>query len=159
MGHALQSALSGSWVGTLEYRDYSEPAASLKRVKLPTWLCVEMTEANLQFQYVYDDGPSKTVTEKSTVKIDAGANRYVVVSGDGKSEESSEIAGMAGLRNGRGSLTLTGSGTENNTPVTVRTTMKIGRNILEILRETAASGQPFAFRHAYTFVRATPASR
>ncbi len=151
---ALQNALSGSWVGTLEYRDYSEAATSLKRVKLPTWLRVEMAGVNLLFQYVYDDGPTKTVTEKSTVTIDASANRYVTVGEGNKTEEVSNVEGLGRLREGRGSLTLTGTGTENDAPVTVRTTMRIGRNILEIQRETAPAGQPFTFRHAYTFVRA-----
>ncbi len=32
----LQPALSGDWVGVLEYRDYSEPAGSTKQVQLPT---------------------------------------------------------------------------------------------------------------------------
>jgi hypothetical protein len=63
------------------------------------------------------------------------------------------------LRQGLGILTLTGAGTENGKPVEVRTTLRIGRNILEILRETAATGQAFTFRHSYTMVRATaPAS-
>ena len=66
------------------------------------------------------------------------------------------MAGLTELRKGRGSLILTGNGTDNDAPVAVRLTIRIGRNILEILRETAASGQPFAFRHAYTFIRKSP---
>ena len=37
---AITGALLGRWTGVLEYRDYSEPATSLKRVELPTWLIV-----------------------------------------------------------------------------------------------------------------------
>ena len=148
----LQHALVGTWVGTLEYRDFSEPATSTKRVKLPTWLDVEPSGGDLRFHYVYDDGPSKTVEETSLIRIDPA--HYIVLDGAGKVESQYAIAGLDQLRSGRGVLTLTGKGTENDVPVEVRTTLRIGRNLLEITRETAASGQSFTFRHAYTFVRA-----
>ncbi len=153
---ALQRALAGSWAGTLEYRDYSESAASSKRVKLPTWLDIEPVGADLRFRYVYDDGPTKTVTEMSIVRIDPATARYTASNRSGKVEDSYAIAGLDQLRQGRGTLILTGTGTENNAPVEVRTTLRIGRNILEITRETAAAGQPFAFRHAYLLVRTSP---
>jgi len=154
----LQRALVGSWAGTLEYRDFSEPADSTKRVKLPTWLGVEIAGSDLRFSYIYDDGPEKTVTETSLVRIDPAAARYSNMDATGKLEDGYDIAGLAQLQQGRGSLMLTGSGTENKAPVKVRTTIRIGRNILEITRETAAPGQPFTFRHAYTLVRTTPAA-
>lgn len=154
----LQRALAGSWAGTLEYRDYSEPATSIKRVKLPTWLAIE-TATELRFRYVYDDGPSKTVTELEVVRIDPVAARYQVRGEDGKVKEEYAIAGLGSLREGRGTLTLSGSSTENGTPVDARTNIRIGRNILEIIRETAPRGQPFTFRHAYTLVRTSPPER
>jgi hypothetical protein len=49
---------------------------------------------------------------------------------------------------------MTGKGTENDSPVDVRITLRLGRNILEITQETATAGHPLTFRHAYTFVRA-----
>ena len=158
VGTELAGALIGSWVGTLEYRDYSEPTASTKRVKLPTWLTIAPSAANLGFVYIYDDGPTKTVTETSQVSIDLTASRYEVRDTHGEVQESYSIAGLAELRNGRGTLVLTGKGSEDRTPVAVRLTIRVNRNILEILRETAASGQPFTFRHAYTFIRAKPNS-
>lgn len=151
----LQGSFAGSWAGTLEYRDYSEPATSTKRVKLPTWLTIEPTGGDLRFRYVYDDGPSKTVKENSIVRIDPATAHYTVLDHDGKIEDSYVIGGLAQLRSGRGVLTLTGSGTENGKAVDVRTTVRVGRNILEITRETAVSGEPFTFRHAYTLVRAS----
>jgi hypothetical protein len=151
----IQQALVGAWVGTLEYRDFSEAATSAKRVKLPTWLTIERAGADLRFLYVYDDGPTKTVKETSVVRIDPSTPRYTILDAAGKVEDSYAIAGLAQLKSGRGSLTLTGSGTENGAAVEVRTTLRIGRNILEITRETAAPGQPFTFRHAYTMVRAS----
>ena len=153
---ALQRALAGSWAGTLEYRDYSESAASSKRVKLPTWLDIEPVGADLRFRYIYDDGPTKTVTETAIISIDPATARYTESNNSGKVEDSYAIAGLDQLRQGRGSLILTGTGTGNDAPVQVRTTLRIGRNILEITRETAVAGQPFAFRHAYLLVRTAP---
>jgi len=53
IGTKLRGALVGSWVGTLEYRDYSEPATSTKRVKLPTRLTIAPSAADLSFSYIY----------------------------------------------------------------------------------------------------------
>lgn len=150
----IYAALVGAWVGTLEYRDYSEPPTSNKRVKLPTWLSIAQARDNLRFEYVYDDGPSKTVKESSMVHIDMVAAVYTNMDLAGNLKDSYKIVGLDQLRLGRGILTLTGAGTENEKPVEVRTTLRIGRNILEISRETAPSGQAFTFRHSYTMVRA-----
>lgn len=150
----IQRALVGSWVGILEYRDFSEPANSTKRVKLPTWLTVEAAGADLRFRYIYDDGPAKTVTEVELVRIDTAKSRYRVVGEDHQVKDEYAISGLESLRGGRGTLTLSGAGVEDDAPVEVRTTMRIGRNILEIVRETSLPGQPFVFRHAYTMVRA-----
>ena len=155
---ALDAALAGEWTGTLEYRDYSEPAGSTKRVKLPTWLSIAEEGGGLRFRYIYDDGPGKTVTDSEQVAIDVGAARYSVTPAGGKNQESYAISGLEQLKQGRGTITLNGSGIESNAPTQVRLTIHIGRNLLEILRETASPGQPLAFRHAYTFVRsAAPA--
>ncbi len=154
----LTHALEGNWTGTLEYRDYAEAADSEKRVKLPTWLKVSANSGDLRFEYVYDDGPDKVVREISTVRIDAAGASYSVVGSDAKVQDRYSVAGLGNLIEGRGTLTLTGPGTENKMPVNVRTTIRIRRNLLEILRETGAAGQPLHFRHQYTFVRsAAPA--
>jgi len=152
-GADLQTAMTGQWVGVLEYRDYSEPAGSAKRVKLPTWLAVEAAGPDLKLKYVYDDGPTKTVMEVATVHVDEAAGTYVVTDAKGK-PELARVAGMEKLKEGRGTLVLSGTGEENDARVEVRTTLRVGRNILEITRETAAAGQPFMFRHSYTMVRA-----
>jgi hypothetical protein len=132
----VQRALVGSWTGVLEYRDYSEPPTSTKRVKLPTWLTVEADGADLKFNYIYDDGPTKTVTGTDRVHFDP-------------------TAAAAELKAGLGSIVVMGAATENDKPVRSRTTWRIGRNIVEFTEETAPEGQPFAFRHSYLFVRAT----
>lgn len=127
----LQRALIGSWTGILEYRDYSEPATSTKRVKLPTWLKIETAGADLRFRYVYDDGPTKTVTDTELIRFEPTTARYSVLGDAGKMKDNFSVAGLTDLRQGRGLLTLTGPGTENDAPVNVRTTMRIGRNMLK----------------------------
>ena len=149
----LDAALVGTWAGTLEYRDYSEPPTSNKRVKLPTWLTVSHAGDNLRFDYVYDDGPSKTVKESLLVHVDVVSAVYTTMDSAGKLEDTYKIAGVNQHRSGRGVLTLTGMGTENGKPVEVRTTLRVGRSIFEVVRETASTGQPFTFRHSYTMVR------
>ena len=154
VGKEISKALLGLWAGTLEYRDYSEPPTSDKRVKLPTWLKVSEAGDDIRLDYVYDDGPSKTVTESSLVHIDTASAAYTDTSVEGKVQSVYKIAGLDRLNKGRGVLTLTGPGLENRKPVQVRTTLRIGRNIVEILRETSLPDQPFTFRHSYTMVRA-----
>ena len=100
----------GAWAGTLEYRDYSEPATSTKRVKLPTWLNVEPAAPDLGFRYIYDAGPTKTVKEISVIGVDPSRSLYTVSDSAGKLEDSYTIVGLAQLRSGHGILTLNGKG-------------------------------------------------
>ncbi len=48
----LTAALVGRWTGVLEYRDFSEPPTSQKRVQLPTWLTIRNQPQGLGFEYV-----------------------------------------------------------------------------------------------------------
>jgi hypothetical protein len=66
------------------------------------------------------------------------------------------LAGMDALKNGRGTIILTGTATENQHPVDTRTTLTIRRNLLEITKETRAAGEAFRFRDGYTLTRLTP---
>ena len=155
----LRVALVGQWVGFLEYRDYSEPATSTKRVKLPTWLTIADAESGktLSWHYIYDDGPTKTVEENDVVTFSPAENRYQE-SDNGKPAQLSTVTGYETLKHGLGKLVLAGSGTDNNKPSETRVTMSITRNLIEITEETRAAGstEAFAFRHSYTFTRAAP---
>ncbi len=151
----LRGSLAGEWVGVLEYRDYSEPVGSTKRVDLPTWLSITgAVEGPQTWRYVYDDGPGKTVTETVVVTFNTAKEIYVSAE-NGKPEQTFAAAGYAGLKAGRGVLVLTGSGTDAGKPAEQRETMTIRRNFLEVLEETrpAGSTDAFAFRHLYRFVR------
>jgi hypothetical protein len=151
-GSELDAAMAGVWTGTLEYRDYQSDG----RVTLPTWLTIRREGSGLQFDYVYDDGPTKVVRESTRVTIDLATKIYRVVSDPAKAADVYSIAGIELLKQGRGTLTLSGSGIDNDTPAEVRTTLRVARNLLKIDRETRLPGEEFKFRHGYTFVRATP---
>ena len=153
----LKAALGGSWAGTLEYRDFSEAPGSTKRTKLPVWLSVKTAGSALRFAYRYDDGPGKTVTETEVVRIDANSGTYTVAGEGDKRETVYTVSGFGQLEEGRGTLVLTGSVTENGVAVQALTTLKIDRNIIEMMRETAPAGTPLSFRHAYTLTRINPA--
>lgn len=151
--HEIHTALTGEWTGVLEYRDYQSDG----RVKLPTWLRITPQADGLRFAYIYDDGPTKTVIESSQVTIDPAKATYTTQSETGKPDPST-ISGLEKLKNGRGTLILTGKGTDNDKPADVRTTLRISRNLLEIIREVKVPGEEYKFRHAYTFTRSTAPS-
>jgi len=155
----LQQALTGNWTGVLEYRDCSEPATSTKGVQLPTWLTIKPAGSSQTWHYLYDDGPNKLVEETDTLSFDPSASTYTYTESDnGKPSHTYRVTGYTDLHTGRGQLILTGNGTDNDKPAETRITLTIRRNLLTILEETrpAASTDPFAFRHSFTFTRATP---
>ena len=73
---ALRQSLTGAWVGVLEYRDYSEPPTSTKRVDLPTWLSISDSGKSMTWKYTYDDGPNKVLEETDTVIFDPASKSY-----------------------------------------------------------------------------------
>ena len=154
---ALRQAIAGDWVGVLEYRDYSEPATSTRRVDLPTWLSISTSGKSTTWRYTYDDGPNKVLEETDTVTYDLAANSYSE-SSNGKPASAYTVNGYETLKDGRGVLLLHGTGTDNDKPAETRITLTIRRNLLEILEEVrpVASSDPFVFRHLYRFTRAQP---
>ena len=156
---AITGALLGRWTGVLEYRDYSEPATSLKRVELPTWLVVSRDPDGLALEYTYDDGPSKTVSEHSVLVLNTRAKSYNTLSSDGTTQTLT-ITGLEQLKGGLGVLTLESFSRDNKSPAEIRTVWTLRRNLLSWLEEVRASGSsdPFVFRHRYTFTRAEPPS-
>ncbi len=157
---ALTSALVGHWVGVLEYRDYSEPANSTKRVSVPAWLTIRKAPEGVFLETTYDDGPSKVLFEHEALVLDLAQGRYKVIGTDAVLQDW-QISGAESLQNGRGQLILTGAGTDNNKPAEVRTIWTVRRNLLSWMEEVrpAGSTEPFVFRHRETYTRAeTPAA-
>jgi hypothetical protein len=153
-GVALQKAMAGEWTGVLEYRDYSEPATSTKRVKLPTWLTVTSSGGGLTFHYIYDDGPDKVVDETLSISFDVPGSTLQITNDKGR-VETYKVDGYDRLHDGRGDLIVLGPTVDNNRPAESRITISVRRNLFtwtEEVRPTSAI--PFAFRHSYTFTRA-----
>lgn len=144
-----EAGWTGHWTGTLEYRDYGNG----KRVTLPTQLdVVPADDGDLDFRYVYDDGPGKTVRDTSRVRIDRAGRRYVV--GEGDEREVYRIVEITGRADGDAErLLLSGSGKENDQKVTIRTSIVRDGDQLSILRESQLPGEPFKFRHQYRLLR------
>ena len=146
----FEAALTGSWTGTLEYRDYR----SDKRVTLPTSLVVaQVSPGLLTFAYVYDDGPGKTVTSQDRVSIDAGKSTYRVQNGDGTYDGTFTAAGLSEFGSGSPTVTLTGKGDENGVMVDLRITIQLGSASLTMLRESRRPGEEWLFRNRYVFSR------
>jgi hypothetical protein len=150
----LTQALAGQWTGLLEYRDYSEPATSTKRVQLPTWLTITPSGDGLNEHFVYDDGPTKVVDETLRVALDVVGSRYTITN-DHNVVEVYKVVGYDSLHAGRGSLVITGPTIDNGRPAETRITLTVRRNLLTWTEENrAVASEPFAFRHSYTFTRA-----
>jgi hypothetical protein len=150
----LRHSMSGDWTGVLEYRDYSEPATSTKRVKLPTWLAVTDAADRLTFNYTYDDGPNKVVSEKLIITFDVASSNLEITNDHGHTELY-KVDGYTRLRDGRGDLTLLGPTTDNNRPAESRITIGVRRNLITWVEEVRPTSDiPFAFRHSYVFTRA-----
>ncbi len=149
----IYSELTGQWTGTLEYRDFQ----SNERVLLPAWLEVRSSAdgKSIEFSYTYDDGPTKTVTEKSKITIDDGARQFTVTSDRDQSADVFRIDGNE-QKGKRIKLTLSGGGQENHKPADVRITVMIDRNLYQFTKETRSAGQQFMFRDGYTFTRRNP---
>lgn len=155
---SLTQALVGKWTGVLEYRDYSEPAGSQKRVELPTWLTIAPGAGGLVLTYTYDDGPAKILAERENLKLDLSAKTYTIDASVGVDTEvhTSKIDGVERLKDGRGTLVLLGPGMDNNKPAEIRITWTVRRNLLSWLEEVrpANSSEAFVFRHRYLLTRA-----
>jgi len=146
----FEAALTGSWTGTLEYRDYR----SDKRVTLPTSLVVSSAGPGVMvFAYVYDDGPGKTVTSQERITIDAGRSTYRVQNADGTFDATFAATGLSEYGSGSQTVTLLGKGDENGVAVDLRTTFELGPTSLTMLRESRRAGEEWRFRNRYSLTR------
>lgn len=154
---AVVHRLSGTWAGYLEYRDYSEPATSQKRVQLPTWLEITGSGRTLTLHYTYDDGPNKVVESRETATLDADANTYKLAE-VGHPDETYTVTGFSSLKDGLGTLVLVGNGKDNGKPAEFRITLTIRRNIFDWVKEARPMGteEPFVFRDSLRLVRSAP---
>ena len=151
----LNANFVGRWTGQLEYRDFQTNAQTF----LPTWLTIIETpdQKSLRFNYIYDDGPTKVVRELMTVTLDPSTSKISFTSDRDHTSDTYTVQGLDEFAKlGRGVLTLTGPGKENDKPVDVRITLTLRRNLYTFRKETRHQGEDFKFRDAYTFTRAEP---
>ena len=88
--------------------------------------------------------PSKLAHEASRVTLDLEKNTFSVASEDGKDTEVYPLSSADGRSAaGLGTLTMTGSGVENDKKVELRITLRLGLNEYHYLRETRLPGQAF----------------
>ena len=159
---SLHAGFLGDWVGQLEYRDYS----SNERVFLPTWLRIAESSDHraLELSYVYDDGPTKIVRERTTLRLDT-ATRKATLTEYGQSPKDTAITrsfDVSGLdefqRKGRGVLRLSGGGMDDGKQVNVRLTITLERNLYSWRKEVRPAGdateKSYQFRDGYVFTRA-----
>lgn len=73
------AVVQGEWRGSLTYRDYSEPK---RMVTLPTRLFIALSAPNeLVLQYMFDDGPSKTVYSYERMSFNFAGHEVTWTSG------------------------------------------------------------------------------
>src|SRR5690349_7131768 len=143
---SLPDLLQGSWLGTLEYRDYR----SDRRVTLPTALTVTARGTGLlEYAYVYDDGPGKTVRSTERVTIDTAASTYRVQNDEGYDATFAMTNGPA-ANEGTATFILNGTGTENDAPVDLKITVTVSSRTLTMLRESKRAGEDWNFRNRYS---------
>ena len=141
----LAQSLAGTWTGSLQYRDFSND----KQVVLPATVTFSGPSTALRGDYVYDDGPGKTVQsiEQWSLAPDGTTLR---------TDAAGTPARVTAYRAGTGAdvtLEAEGSGVENKQPVAVRTQLARQGDTLTITRLTQLPGQPWRTRHTYRFVK------
>jgi hypothetical protein len=149
---SLNQNMTGEWVGQLEYRDFQ----TNERVFLPTWMSMEpSSDGNaVTLSYTYDDGPTKTVKESSTLAFSTASKTATLTSNSDHTSERYAVSGLEEFAKlNRGTLVLTGPGQENDKPVDVRITVTLRRNLFTFVKETKPAGADFKFRDGYTFTR------
>lgn len=149
---ALHTALGGKWTGALRYRDYQD---STRFVSLPT--TVDGTAASdstsVRLDFVYDDGPGKTVRSSDRFVLNADASALVWGPADGKRPPSTfavqQISGSAPI-----TLVVEMDGEDDNRKARIRETLIVDASELRILKEVQfAASAPWVFRHEYRLRR------
>lgn len=141
--------LTGSWTGTLQYRDYR----SDKRVTLPTQLEIGGIGGELTFAYTYDDGPGKTVRSQDRITIDNDRSTYRVQASEGNYDATFSITDRVTASGNMLSFTLVGKGEENGAAVDLRMRYVLTPSTLQVVRESRLPGGDWLFRHEYRLSR------
>jgi hypothetical protein len=148
----VHAAMTGHWVGTLEYQDYSKPNS---RVTLPTILDIaERPKGGVSIRFTYDDGPGKTVTGEDYFVLSADQSN---VDWTGLKETEPEIFKVMSFDANDAirvlTLVMQREGDDNNAPATIRESMTLTEGELTLLKEYRPKGSDFLFRHVFKLKR------
>jgi hypothetical protein len=136
-------ALGGQWRGTLEYRDFR----TNQRVVLPTSADITGASDAMRLDFVFDDGPGKTVRSSEAWSLEGDAATLRMDQSGAPMTVGDYRAGIAGGNDF--TLIATGEGTENGAAVKVRTVLLRRHDMLTISRATQLPGRSWLLRHAY----------
>ncbi|MEO7362181.1 MAG: hypothetical protein ABI120_17760 [Gemmatimonadaceae bacterium] len=145
---ALHAALGGTWTGALRYRDYQD---SSRFVSLPT--VIEGTtagdSADVRLDFIYDDGPGKTVRSSDTFSLNAQARALLWGPADGTRAPSTFAVQQFSGANPF-TLIVEMNGEDDNKKARTRETLTVSANELRILKEVQFKADaPWLVRHEY----------
>lgn len=149
---AVHAALAGSFAGALRYRDYQDSA---RFVVLPTELTgvLSADSTSVQLDFVYDDGPGKTVRSSDRLALDSTTTALQWGPADGRRPPSTfSVRSLTGGDTIR--LVADTEGSDDNRPATIRETISVSLGGIGILKEVRFAGTTrWLFRHEYTLRR------
>ncbi len=137
----LTAAFKGTWIGSLDYRDYGNDG----RVTLPTLLSSDGKTLN----WTYDDGPGKIVKSSESWSYSPKSNTVMI---DKRSFKVSEFA-VSESDKAELTMVLDGSTTENNVAKIARIILTRRGDVLRITRMSRLADEPFILRDAYEMNR------
>jgi hypothetical protein len=146
-------ALVGKWEGTLTYRNYSPPR---QLVTLPTTINISYLSDStaVQMDFIYDDGPNKTVYSSDRFSLDQAGTRLEWDDPKASPPTTWRIDTLRadGVRGGV-VMVAEVEADDDNAPATLRETITVGSDTLRILKEARPIGGSFAYRHEYLLHR------
>lgn len=149
---SVHGALGGRWTGTLRYRDYRD---SSRFVSLPTVVegKTAVDSASVRLDFVYDDGPGKTVTSSDVFSLNAEVSALLWGPVNGERAPSSfavrQFSGGEPL-----TLVVEMNGEDDDKKARIRETLTVTANELCILKEVQFNAEaPWVFRHEYRLRR------
>jgi hypothetical protein len=142
---AFLEAGTGTWVGTLTYRDYQKPD---RMVTLKTVMtCSLIAPDELALYYVFDDGPGKTVYSYERMLFDFAANR--IVWNSGSSKPSRVEYKITAMHQSRGTLTFEKTQENRNDKYSLEITKKSWL----LTKYEASAGAEDLLRSKYEFAK------
>lgn len=148
----VHATLGGKWKGTLRYRDYQD---STRFVTLPTVIeaTTAVDSASVRLDFVYDDGPGKTVRSSDTFSLNPEATMLLWGPSNGKRAPSAFAVQQ--IRRGNPlTLVVEMSGEDDNKKARIRETLTVNASELRIHKEVQfVNDAPWVFRHEYRFRR------